>query len=111
MFIKEGWKDADSGRIGDPRIQFLNFQQLQDSLSNNAKRLSVKLEIDLIEDEHVKFFKDLIKNNKGDQELVFNVFGNGDGLKVNLNSTKYKVKINEQLLKSLKEKKLDFRLN
>ena len=53
----------------------------------------------------------LIKNNKGDQELVFNVFGNGDGLKVNLNSTKYKVKINEQLLKSLKEKKLDFRLN
>ena len=111
MFIKEGWKDTDSGRVGDPRIQFLNFQQLQDSLSNNAKRLSVKLEIDLIEDEHVKFFKDLIKNNKGDQELVFNVFGNGDGLKVNLNSTKYKVKINEQLLKSLKEKKLDFRLN
>ena len=111
MFIKEGWKDADSGRVGDPRIQFLNFQQLQDSLSNNAKRLSVKLEIDLIEDEHVKFFKDLVKNNKGDQELVFNVFGNGDGLKVNLNSTKYKVKINEQLLKSLKEKKLDFRLN
>ena len=111
MFIKEGWKDADSGRVGDPRIQFLNFQQLQDSLSSNAKRLSVKLEIDLIEDEHVKFFKDLLKNNKGDQELVFNVFGNDDGLKVNLNSTKYKVKINQELLKSLKEKKLDFRLN
>ena len=53
----------------------------------------------------------LIKNNKGDQDLVFNIFGNGDGLKVNLNSTKYKVKINELLLKSLKEKKLDFRLN
>jgi DNA polymerase-3 subunit alpha len=111
MYVKEGWKDADSGRIGDPRIQFMNFQQLQDSLSNSVKRLSVKLEIELIEDEHIKFFKDLIKNNKGNQDIVFNVFGNGDGLKVNLSSTKYKVKINEQLLKSLKEKKLDFRLN
>ena len=80
-------------------------------MSSNAKRLSVKLEIDLIKDEHVKFFKDLLKKNKGDQELVFNVFGNDDGLKVNLNSTKYKVKINQELLKSLKEKKLDFRLN
>ena len=39
MFVKEGWKDRESGRIGDPRIQYLSFHQLQDSLSSNAKRI------------------------------------------------------------------------
>ena len=92
-------------------LQFLNFNQLQDSLSATAKRLSVKLEVDLIEEDHIKFFKQIFKNHKGDQELVLNIYGNEDGLKVNLNSNKYKIKIDEQLLRSLKEKKLEYRLN
>ena len=111
MYVKEGWKNNETGRVGDPRLQFLNFNQLQDSLSATAKRLSVKLEVDLIEEDHIKFFKQIFKNHKGDQELVLNIYGNEDGLKVNLNSNKYKIKIDEQLLRSLKEKKLEYRLN
>ena len=94
-----------------PAVWGVRAQIDRDLYSQNMKKFVKSSKIDLIEDEHVKFFKDLLKNNKGDQELVFNVFGNDDGLKVNLNSTKYKVKINQELLKSLKEKKLDFRLN
>jgi len=111
MYVKEGWKNNETGRLGDPRLQFLNFNQLQDSLSATAKRLSIKLEVDLIEEDHIKFFKQIFKNHKGDQELVLNIYGNEDGLKVNLNSNKYKIKIDEQLLRSLKEKKLEYRLN
>jgi hypothetical protein len=36
---------------------------------------------------------------------------NGNGLNINLYSVKNKVKISEELIKSLKEKKLEFRLN
>ena len=56
MFVKEGWKNRESGRVGDPRIQYLSFQQLQDSLSNNVKRILIKLEAHLFEENHIKFF-------------------------------------------------------
>ena len=111
MFVKEGWKDRESGRVGDPRIQYLSFHQLQDSLSNIAKRILIKVDANLLEETHIKFFKDILKKHKGDQDVIFNVLGNGDGLRLNLSSPKQKVKITEQLLKTLKQNKFEFRLN
>ena len=111
MYIKEGWKNAETGRLGDPRIQFLNFQQLQDTLSSNTKKISIKIDAQLIEEDHIDYFKKLVKKHKGDQEIVFNLSANGNGLNINLYSVKNKVKITEELIKSLKEKKLEFRLN
>ena len=111
MYIKEGWKNAETGRVGDPRIQFLNFQQLQDTLSSNTKKISIKIDAQLIEQDHIDYFRKLVKKYKGDQEIVFNLSANGNGLNINLYSVKNKVKISEELIKSLKEKKLEFRLN
>ena len=111
MFVKEGWKDRESGRVGDPRIQYLSFHQLQDSLSNIAKRILIKVDANLLEETHIKFFKDILKKHKGDQDVIFNVLGNGDGLRLNLSSPKQKVKISEQLIKTLKQNKFEFRLN
>ena len=111
MYIKEGWKNAETGRLGDPRIQFLNFQQLQDTLSSNTKKISIKIDAQLIEEDHIDYFRKLVKKHKGDQEIVFNLSANGNGLDINLYSVKNKVKITEELIKSLKEKKLEFRLN
>ena len=111
MFVKEGWKDRDSGRVGDPRIQYLSFHQLQDSLSNNVKRILIKIDAHLLEENHIKFFKDIFKKHKGDQDIIFNVLGNGEGLRLNLSAVKQKVKITEQLLKTLKQNKFEFRLN
>ncbi|MFL2592140.1 MAG: DNA polymerase III subunit alpha [Flavobacteriaceae bacterium] len=111
MYIKEGWKNAENGRVGDPRIQFLNFQQLQDTLSSNTKKISIKIDAQLIEEDHIDYFKKLVKKHKGDQEIIFNLSANGNGLNINLYSVKNKVKITEELIKSLKEKKLEFRLN
>ena len=111
MFVKEGWKDRESGRVGDPRIQYLSFHQLQDSLSANAKRILIKVEARLLEENHIKLFKDILKKHKGDQDVIFNVLGNGDGLRLNLSSPKQKVKITEKLLKTLKKNKFEFRLN
>ena len=111
MFVKEGWKDRESGRVGDPRIQYLSFHQLQDSLSANAKRILIKVEARLLEENHIKLFKDILKKHKGDQDVIFNILGNGDGLRLNLSSPKQKVKITEKLLKTLKKNKFEFRLN
>ena len=111
MFVKEGWKDRESGRVGDPRIQYLSFHQLQDSLSSKVKRILIKVDAQLLEENHIKFFKDVLKKHKGDQELIFNILGNGDGLRLNLSSPKQKLKITEDLLKTLRQNKFEFRLN
>ena len=111
MFVKEGWKDRESGRVGDPRIQYLSFHQLQDSLSSKVKRILIKVDAQLLEENHIKFFKDVLKKHKGDQELIFNILGNGDGLRLNLSSPKQKLKITEELLKTLRQNKFEFRLN
>jgi len=39
LIVKEGWRDRETGKTGDPRINFLSFQQLQDTFSNNAKKI------------------------------------------------------------------------
>ena len=78
---------------------------------SNTKRISIKMDAQLIEQNHIDFFKKLVKKHKGDQEIVFNLSANGNGLNINLYSVKNKVKISEELIKSLKEKKLEFRLN
>ena len=75
------------------------------------KRILIKLEAHLFEENHISFFKEILKKHKGDQDIIFNVLGNGDGLKLNLLSPKHKVKISEKLLKTLKQNKLDFILN
>ncbi|MDB0069680.1 DNA polymerase III subunit alpha, partial [Flavobacteriaceae bacterium] len=31
LIVKEGWRNRDTGKTGDPRISFLSFQQLQDT--------------------------------------------------------------------------------
>ena len=75
------------------------------------KGLLVKVDAHLLEKNHINFFKDIFKKHKGDQEIIFNVLGNGDGLRLNLSSSKKKVMISEKLLKTLKQNKFDFVLN
>ena len=44
-FIKEGWVNRETGKKGDPRIQFNNFQLLHDVMDTYAKKLSIQLDI------------------------------------------------------------------
>ncbi|MDC6480902.1 DNA polymerase III subunit alpha, partial [Flavobacteriaceae bacterium] len=50
LIVKEGWRNRDTGKTGDPRISFLSFQQLQDTLENNSKKLTIQLSINELDD-------------------------------------------------------------
>ena len=41
--VKEGWRNQETGRVGEPRIQFVAFEMLHDTLSKNSKKLTLQL--------------------------------------------------------------------
>jgi DNA polymerase-3 subunit alpha len=110
-YIKEGWVNRDTGKKGEPRIQFNSFQLLHDVMDTYAKKLSIQLNIDdLGEDKVVKLYE-LLRIHEGTNTLNFVVYDNKEKIKVQMPSRKQKVKISQELLNELKEQDVMYKLN
>ncbi|TMU54565.1 DNA polymerase III subunit alpha [Flagellimonas algicola] len=110
-FVREGWVNRDTGKKGDPRLQFNDFKQLQDVMEAYAKKLTIKLDIDRLQDKRIQVLKDTLRSYKGDHPLNFVVYEMQDEIKLNLSSRKQKVKINSELLSALEENEIHYKLN
>lgn len=110
-FIREGWKNKETGQIGEPRLQFNNFMLLQDVMDARAKKLSVKMEISQLKEETVQQLEDLFNMHKGNQSLNFIVYDLEEKINLQMPSRNQKVKISQELLKEIKEFELDYKLN
>ncbi|WP_179343351.1 DNA polymerase III subunit alpha [Winogradskyella ursingii] len=110
-YIKEGWVNRDTGKKGDPRIQFNNFQLLHDVMETYAKKLSIQLNIRDLEKDTISILYDLIKIHEGSKTLNFVVYDNAEKIKVQMPSRKNKVKISQELLNELKEHDVRYKLN
>ena len=42
--IKEGWVNRETGRAGDPRIQFLNMELLDGIIDSSSKKITFKID-------------------------------------------------------------------
>ena len=109
--IKEGWRNQETGRLGDPRIQFINFEMLHDSLSKNSKKLTLQLDIRQLESDSIQQLKKDLNRFKGDKPLFFDVIDSKKQLKLTLASRKQKVAISQELLSHLDEKRWYYKLN
>ena len=109
--IVEGWKNKETGMNGEPRIQYLNFRLLQDVVSTMAKKLSIQLDINDVEDEKIELINSLLKNHSGNNNLSFQVFDNDDKIMVDLDSQKQKINISSELLSKLDDNKILYKLN
>ncbi|MAN28999.1 MULTISPECIES: DNA polymerase III subunit alpha [Mesonia] len=110
-FIKQGWVNKDTGKAGDPRIQFNSFKQLQDVMEESAKKLTIQLDVHELKEERIEFLKDLFVTFKGDHTLNFVVYEMKERVKLHMPSRKQKVKICNELLEQLKEEKLAYKVN
>ncbi|RNC87763.1 MAG: DNA polymerase III subunit alpha [Winogradskyella sp.] len=110
-YIKEGWTNRETGKKGEPRIQFNNFQLLHDVMDAYAKKLSVQLQIEDIEKDKIEDLEDLFKLHKGNHALNFVVYDNSEKLKLQMLSRKQKVKISQELLHELQELDVMYKLN
>ncbi|WP_430909610.1 DNA polymerase III subunit alpha [Maribacter sp. 2-571] len=111
IFIKDGWVNRDTGKKGDPRIQFNSFMLLQEVMEAYAKKLTIKLNIDKLEEAGIHRLKDTLVMHKGNHPLNFVVYEMEEEIKVNLSSRKQKVQITSELLHTLKEQEVHYKLN
>ncbi|WP_340200790.1 DNA polymerase III subunit alpha [Ascidiimonas sp. W6] len=110
-FIKEGWTNRDTGKKGDPRIQFNQVQMLQDIMGAYARKLTIQLDVNLLEEEHIMQLKSLLQSHKGDHTLNFVVYESENAIKLTMPSRKQKVQISNELLFELEKQEVYYKLN
>ncbi|NNL15024.1 MAG: DNA polymerase III subunit alpha, partial [Flavobacteriaceae bacterium] len=111
VFIKDGWTNRDTGKKGEPRIQFNSFQLLHDVMDSYAKKLSIQLNINDLGEDKIHTLKELVKMHPGKQLLNFVIYDNEDNLKLQMPSRKQKVKISQELLEELEKSQVFYKLN
>ncbi|MGB5700188.1 DNA polymerase III subunit alpha [Muriicola sp.] len=111
VFVREGWVNRDTGKKGDPRMQFSQFMLLQEVMENYAKKLTIKLNIDHLQEDHILELKETLRSHKGNHPLQFTVYEMEDEIKVTLSSRKQKVQISSELLATLENKEVHYKLN
>ncbi len=73
VLVKEGWADKETGKKGEPRLQFTLIQYLQDVLPSFAKKLVLLLNINDIQPNFIHQLNQLFQENKGDNTVTFEV--------------------------------------
>ncbi|MEM9142242.1 MAG: DNA polymerase III subunit alpha [Bacteroidota bacterium] len=111
VFVREGWVNRDTGKKGEPRLQYNGFLQLQDVMETYAKKLTIKLDIAQLQEERIKTLKDAMVSHKGNHSLNFVVYEMEEEIKINMVSRKQKVQISSELLDLLEEETIHYKLN
>jgi DNA polymerase III subunit alpha len=73
VIVKEGWADKETGKKGEPRLQFELVQYLQDVLTTFAKKLILILNIKDLQSEFIHQLSHLFAENKGDNTVAFEI--------------------------------------
>jgi len=111
VFVKDGWVNRDTGKKGDPRMQFNNIMMLQDVMEAFAKKLTIKLDVATLKEDSVHQLKDTLVSHMGNHPLSFMVYEMEEQIKVHMPSRKQKVNITSELLFQLEENNIKYKLN
>ncbi|WP_025663432.1 DNA polymerase III subunit alpha [Aquimarina megaterium] len=110
-FIKEGWVNRDTGKKGDPRIQFNSFQLLHDVMETYARKLTIQMDINELSDSRIDNLKELLTEHSGNHTLNFVIYEMAEQLKLHMPSRKQKVNISQELLIALEDESIYYKLN
>ncbi|WP_074407189.1 MULTISPECIES: DNA polymerase III subunit alpha [Aquimarina] len=110
-FIKEGWVNRDTGKKGDPRIQFNSFQLLHDVMETYARKLTIQMDINELSDSRIDNLKELLTEHSGNHTLNFVIYEMAEQLKLHMPSRKQKVNISQELLVALEDESIYYKLN
>ncbi|WP_062054524.1 DNA polymerase III subunit alpha [Aquimarina longa] len=110
-YIKEGWVNRDTGKKGDPRIQFNSFQLLHDVMETYARKLTIQLDINELSDSRIEDLKELLGTHTGNHTLNFVIYEMAEQLKLHMPSRKQKVNISQELLIALEDESIYYKLN
>ena len=111
VFVKEGWVNRDTGKKGDPRLQYNSFQMLHDVMEQQAKKLTIQMPVQDLAEDRIANLKELFKMYKGDKQLQFVIYEVEDKVKLTMPSRKQKVAISQELLDELELQQVKYKLN
>ena len=111
VFVREGWTNRETGKKGEPRLQYNDFKQLQDVMDAYAKKLTIKLDVASLQEKRILALKDTLISYKGSHPINFIVYEMEEEIKLNLSSRKQKVNITSELLHMLEEQEVHYKLN
>ena len=109
--VAEGWRNRETGQLGQPRIQFNNFEMLHDTLKTNIKKITLMLEVKQLNETSIRDLKSIITPFKGDKGLYIDMFDTEEKIKLSLPSRKQRVEVSNELLKLLEEKNIQYKIN
>jgi DNA polymerase III subunit alpha len=73
LMIREGFENRETGKRGEPRIQYQVIQYLQDVLPQFAKKLTIQMNIVELQHQFILELKEILSRHKGDHFLQFEV--------------------------------------
>ncbi|MGV3695732.1 DNA polymerase III subunit alpha [Flavobacterium sp.] len=73
VLVKEGWVNRETGKKSDPRIQFTDVKQLQDVMSQFAKKLSIQMDIEDLQQNSIQQLNTIFQSNKGENTVSFEI--------------------------------------
>ncbi|MEM1259936.1 MAG: DNA polymerase III subunit alpha [Bacteroidota bacterium] len=111
VFVREGWVSRETGKKGEPRLQFNEFKQLQDVMDAYAKKLTIKLDVSTLHEKRIRELKNALAFHKGKHPINFIIYEMEDEIKLNLSSRKQKVNISSDLLNVLEAQEVHYKLN
>ena len=111
IYIKEGWINKDTGKRSEPRMQYNSMQLLHNVMDSQAKKITIQLPIEALQDDTLLFLKEMVATHKGDKQLFFTVYEVENKIKLNMPSRTHKVDICNEFLKGLQDRQLKYRLN
>ncbi|MFK7748223.1 MAG: DNA polymerase III subunit alpha [Kordia sp.] len=110
-YIKEGWVNRDTGKKGDPRLQFNSMQLLQDVMETAARKLTIQLDVNKLEEKTLDFINEILDTHKGDKSLHFTLYERKEKIKLQAPSKKKKVHITQELLDALAAEDVRYKIN
>jgi DNA polymerase-3 subunit alpha len=109
--VAEGWRNRETGQLGQPRIQFNSFEMLQDTLKTNIKKITLILEVNQLNEVGILDLKNTVLPFKGDKGFYIDLFDTEEKIKLTLPSRKQRVEVSNELLSKLEEKNIPYRIN
>ncbi len=104
--VQTRWNKED-----DFEIKITSMEMLPDIREKYIKNLMIEISINELSNEMLNFLSEKTKSNKGSALLNFIITDNSEAFAVNLVSSKYKVDISDEMLKSLDDFGFRYKLN
>mgnify|MGYP000618455301 FL=1 len=108
--IQPGWTNKE-GVTGEPRLKFTEMKLLHDIMDELCKKVTIQIPLQEVTANTILNLETILKNTPGKQGLNFTVWDEKEKIEVSLPSRNTKIHITNELLATLENQQIKYKLN